>query len=356
MQLGLRLGLTAARGAGGGGGGPVNLALPEITGLLTQGADLTFDVGLWSGTVDTFEIEVTQTSPTATLLARQTVTGTTTGTVTADVGGSLTLNVWATGPGGETLASSAAFGPIEAAGDEWVMGLVFNPSTGHNPTPSGSPVTWTLAAPDPAAQTYAAIAAWATATSYVVGNTRRQGGYVYTCAVDHTSGTFATDLASGYWTLTGPSWGWVGSNAASTTTDFDAQAGKGDVRLNGRYGINGSPAQIGIQIDLPDGPGIYIIHAGLSANSTVVPRMEVRDGGSAATVLRTFNAAAASVTSAQVIDAADNITTVAGWQAASDYGGAGFEVTASGNSLWFGRPTTSGSPWINCIAVLKKAA
>jgi hypothetical protein len=46
-----------------------------------------------------------------------------------------------------------------------------------------------------------AIGAWATSTSYVVGNTVAQGGSYYLCAVAHTSGTFATDLANGYWTL-----------------------------------------------------------------------------------------------------------------------------------------------------------
>lgn len=37
--------------------------------------------------------------------------------------------------------------------------------------------------------------AWVTATPYVVGNTVTG----YKCLVTHTSGTFATDLAAGYW-------------------------------------------------------------------------------------------------------------------------------------------------------------
>lgn len=97
---------------GVGGMPPVNLVAPAITGSVTQNSVLTLDVGLWTGAV-TFEIQVTQTTPTATPLARQTVTGTTTGTLTTDVGGSLTLNVWATSASGAvTLASSAVFGPI----------------------------------------------------------------------------------------------------------------------------------------------------------------------------------------------------------------------------------------------------
>lgn len=111
MRIGIELG--TGRRSTGGGAVPVLLVAPAITGGLTQGSDLTFDVGLWTG-ADTFEIEVTQTTPTATLLTRQAVIGTTTGTLSTTVGGSLTLNVWATNASGTTLASSAVFGPVVA--------------------------------------------------------------------------------------------------------------------------------------------------------------------------------------------------------------------------------------------------
>jgi hypothetical protein len=48
-----------------------------------------------------------------------------------------------------------------------------------------------------------AATAWVTATGYVVGNVIRVGTRAYTCAINHTSGTFATDLASGKWTVGG---------------------------------------------------------------------------------------------------------------------------------------------------------
>lgn len=41
--------------------------------------------------------------------------------------------------------------------------------------------------------------AWATSTAYVVGDLVENGGYSYICAVAHTSGTFSTDQAAGYW-------------------------------------------------------------------------------------------------------------------------------------------------------------
>lgn len=46
---------------------------------------------------------------------------------------------------------------------------------------------------------YATPAAWLTATAYVVGDLREDGGTNYYCTTSHTSGTFATDLAAGKW-------------------------------------------------------------------------------------------------------------------------------------------------------------
>ena len=47
--------------------------------------------------------------------------------------------------------------------------------------------------------TAAANGNWATSTLYVPGNTVLDGGVIYDCVQTHTSGTFANDLASGYW-------------------------------------------------------------------------------------------------------------------------------------------------------------
>ena len=48
------------------------------------------------------------------------------------------------------------------------------------------------------------VTAWLTSTAYAVGDLRSNGGTNYYCKVAHTSGTFSTDLAAGYWhALTG---------------------------------------------------------------------------------------------------------------------------------------------------------
>lgn len=41
--------------------------------------------------------------------------------------------------------------------------------------------------------------AWATSTAYTQGAYVAQGGKIYVCVIAHTSGTFADDLAAGYW-------------------------------------------------------------------------------------------------------------------------------------------------------------
>jgi len=42
---------------------------------------------------------------------------------------------------------------------------------------------------------------WVTATTYVPGDVRDEGGVIYFCLIGHTSGTFATDLAAGKWEI-----------------------------------------------------------------------------------------------------------------------------------------------------------
>lgn len=45
------------------------------------------------------------------------------------------------------------------------------------------------------------VAPWLTGTSYTVGRSVSQSNVIYRCLVAHTSGTFATDLAAGKWTI-----------------------------------------------------------------------------------------------------------------------------------------------------------
>lgn len=54
----------------------------------------------------------------------------------------------------------------------------------------------------PQAFEYGSAAAWVTATEYDIGDYVLEDEVIYVCLVDHTSGTFADDLADEYWSAT----------------------------------------------------------------------------------------------------------------------------------------------------------
>ena len=57
--------------------------------------------------------------------------------------------------------------------------------------------------------TVSSPSAWVTATNYVTRDMVKQSGMTYVCQADHTSGTFATDLATGKWVTTLSTNAWV---------------------------------------------------------------------------------------------------------------------------------------------------
>lgn len=72
-------------------------------------------------------------------------------------------------------------------------------------------IHWNSLTPDTAATLIAdATFDWATSTAYVVGQIVSDGSdYIYVCLESHTSGTFADDLASGYWKQINPKAGFL---------------------------------------------------------------------------------------------------------------------------------------------------
>ena len=88
--------------------------------------------------------------------------------------------------------------------------------------------------------TAAANAAWGTNTVYVPGNTVSSGGLVYDCVQTHKSGTFANDVASGYWVVvTNFVAGHVGSywqlayNRPTSFIEFDATGTSSSYNFSG---------------------------------------------------------------------------------------------------------------------------
>ncbi len=71
-------------------------------------------------------------------------------------------------------------------------------------------------------RSYPLWTAWATTTAYTVGDVVKESSLYYRCAANHTSGTFATDLAAVLWVLT--------VNPNSVNIEADVQEVEGIVR------------------------------------------------------------------------------------------------------------------------------
>lgn len=99
--------------------------------------------------------------------------------------------------------------------------------------------------------------AWVTTTAYVVGDIRHVSNVVYYCLVNHTSGTFATDLAAGKWRLADSSE--VQYNLTASSADvFDGLAvGDGFVTEPSLYQSSGT-TQRSIKTDLTTTAGAAI--------------------------------------------------------------------------------------------------
>lgn len=73
---------------------------------------------------------------------------------------------------------------------------------------------------------------WVTATAYTVLDLVVEDGSTYICAEDHTSGTFATDLAAGKWIL------WAAGSGGSITINNSNWSGEDLSVVNGGTGVS----------------------------------------------------------------------------------------------------------------------
>ncbi len=104
---------------------------------------------------------------------------------------------------------------------------VTSPSTGQVLTWSGS--AWVNGAAGGAG----GISAWVTSTGYLIGNTVHETNHLYLALTNHTSGTFATDLANNEWVeLTDGLLGGIGDVTITTPATNDLFAYTGSVWEN----------------------------------------------------------------------------------------------------------------------------
>lgn len=106
--------------------------------------------------------------------------------------------------------------------------------------------------------------AWTTGTTYSAQSFVSQGGSSYLCAVGHTAGTFATDLAAGKWTLIAEK-GAIGNTGATGPKGDTGDTGpQGSAGATGATGSQGPQGIQGVQ----GNPGVGITWQGTWSGST----------------------------------------------------------------------------------------
>lgn len=130
--------------------------------------------------------------------------------------------------------------------------------------------------------------AWTTATVYNRNDLSIQAGVLYFCAIPHTSGVFATDLAAGKWvaliTLTTANIAGISTYMQTLLDDVDAATARatlgalgaelitaGDLTMNTGKLLGRSTAAAGAIEEIVPGTGISLVAGVLTATSAALP-------------------------------------------------------------------------------------
>lgn len=314
-------------------GAPVNDPAnpPSIEGPATDGATLTFRMGLWP-TATSFDIAVIDVADGSTILPRQPVSGDTNSSISA-LGKTVRLVVWgknATDPVGTNSAVSAPFGPIVAAGDQLILAIILKngaAGTGGTQTINGIPFI-------------------------------------------ELTGTYADNLYDGVNRqvpgFPGLFYGFVGTAAGATALATVGGTNPTDVRFRGRWGVNSNAGSLRFRCDLP-ASGVYRVYSGNMLGSAAVGyNLGIFDNANATAGVGTANGGyngAALTNSGSIRDAtgapfdnADRNVNVTNWAAESGPGGDPAEVTMATNAMALARhPDATVAPQLNVFAIYKKA-
>jgi hypothetical protein len=334
----------AGRGTGlPGGVAPSNVTLPFFSGPLntngkpTDATTLVVSLGAWAGTVTGFDyqIETTDATPTV-LVARTAATNSVSGTLPSNVGKSYVVKVWAKNGGTTTLATSAPFGPFEAATEVPILGVVLSQT---DTSPTGG--YW---------------------LNYVAPSTDNK---VLRASVRYTGdgSTRATTGIYGAFTNPNPgmetqSQGFNGTADTGGTSVIDANS-YADVRLKGRDSNNLSVAAHNYRVDLP-AVGTYKFYAGMGASGSAISTgIAMYDGPANGTQLFACNRTAATSTAGNVTDANCNNVSLATWQGGANWGmGTARSFTTVNNSyVTIARDTSvSGGSYLNSFLITQTPA
>lgn len=288
-------------GGGAGGAGyslaPVNLRLPALTGTFVDETAVTIDVGDWTGAVS-FQAEIRTGTTNAVAYAWQAVTAPGPVIVNGIVGEGLILNVWATGPGGTTLAVSALSAVVTLPEFTFYGAYAFS-EVNNLPT---APYPWTVATGLP----------WT--SRYALGN----------------------------------GFGWAGSSLTSVLNPYSI-TDVSDPVLRRVVTTNNTPPQMYFVRDVPN--GTYDVYTAclchFAAQTNKVLNVEFWDGLAIVGAPNIFRGGVASAPVSgndQVLDAMGTVRTRAAHFAASIFGGTPRRILVTNGKISVSRNGLNNTP------------
>ena len=322
------LGSLSGRGVRGDGvaGAVTNTVLPTINGVPRDGTFITVSMGVWTGTVTSFDAAIVTVEATPETLWSDTDVD---NGALVDIAGDLegkTLRLVVTAQPSGVVAQSATFGPLAADNGNVFVGAWVWTSSGALPPPS--PYPWTAVMVD--------------------GATNR----LEAAEISLQDTEYGPDGSQYYWLGT-----------FTSTAQFGLTS-HNDMRLQRRMASNLGAGQADFRVLGLEPDTDYLVFVNMVSGSAASGAANARAVGiPTATGGTTISTGPTTVATDEVLDLAGNLRSVADWSAASEIGGTPVTVrtgAVSGTSpigIVIARSTASGSstPSIASVIIFKKA-
>ena len=306
-------------------GGVTNTVLPTINGVPRDGTFITVSMGVWTGTVTSFDAAIVTVEATPETLWSD--TGVDNGAL-VDIAGDLegeTLRLVVTAQPSGVVAQSATFGPLAADNGNVFVGAWVWTFSGALPPPS--PYPWTAVMVDGATNRLEAAERSLQDTEY------------------------GPDGSQYYW------FGSLTSVTLFNTTSHN------DMRLQRRMASNVGAGQADFRVLGLEPDTDYLVFVNMVSASTASFAANARAFGIPTATGTTISTGPTTVAMDEVLDLAGNLRSVADWSAASEMGGTPVTVRTGAVSgslpigIFIARSLAAGSatPNFTSVIIFKKA-